>query len=237
MNKESIEKIGKTLKEKRESLGLTIMDVSNVLKINPAYLEAIENGDLERFPAEVFLKGFLKSYAQYLKLDISDFLEKEKIKSKEVSININVKNQSKKINLGYIVLAGIILLLFFSWVRIEYVNKTMKSEIEKRQEKSFKTMTTAKEIALQEQKKNLLAMKDVSNKIIIRTKENCWIEVKDNDVKIFQGLLVSGEEREIGYKSGLKIKLGNAGAVEINVNGKKMANLGNIGEVKEIVVE
>lgn len=242
MKKEDLEKIGKTLKEKREQAGFSIDQVSNILKINPAYLQAIENAEVDKFPAEIFLKGFLKNYALFLKVDISQFSDtkqNDEKKIEQITSQGTQKNKQKlNIHMGYVFLVGVLILIFFSWVRVEYVNRKMKSDFEKKQEAGFKTMTTAKEIALQEQKKQLLQMKEGNGKnIIIRVKEDCWIEIKDGDVKIFQGLLLGGEEREFPYKSGLKLKVGNAGVVEVDVKGKKMSGLGNKGEVKEIIIE
>jgi len=241
VNRESLIKIGSLLKEKRESLGLTILDVANVLKINPTYIEAMEKGEIEKFPAEVYYKGFLKNYAKYLKVDISGMFEEVKVKEESTIGPIEeTKKTNKKWHFGYIFIACVALFIIFSWARIEYINVKSKSEFEKRQNTSFKTMTTAKELALHEQKKQILDMKDKSsnkNLIIIKTKEDCWIEVRDGESKIFQGLLVSGEKREIDYKKGLKLKIGNAEAVEIEVNGKKMDKLGKKGEVKELVIE
>ncbi len=240
MNRESLIKIGSLLKEKRESLGLTILDVSNVLKINPTYIEAIEKGEIEKFPAEVYFKGFLKNYAKYLEVDISGIVEEVKVKKESTIDPIEqTKKANKTLHYGYIFIACVALFIIFSWARIEYINVKSKSEYEKRQNTSFKTMTTAKELALHEQKKHILDMKEKNSKnlIVIKTKEDCWIEVRDGETKIFQGLLVAGEKREIDYKKGLKMKLGNAEAVEIEVNGKKMDKLGKKGEVKELVIE
>ncbi len=242
MRREDLEKIGKIIKEKREEAGFTIEHISNVLKINPTYLEAIEKGEIDKFPAEIFLKGFLKNYARFLKVDLSELNitngEEEKKHEKLNSQIPDKRKQKYNIHTGYLFLGGVLLLIFISWIRVEYVNRKQKSDFEKKQETSFKTMTTAKEIALQERKKQLIDMKVANVKnIVVRTKEDCWIEVKDGNIKIFQGLLFGGEEREFPYKSGLKIKLGNAGVVEIDVKGKKMGNLGNKGEVREITIE
>jgi cytoskeletal protein RodZ len=239
VNRETLIKIGSLIKERRESLGISIFDVSNILKINPTYIEAIEKGDIDRFPAEVYYKGFLKNYAKYLEVDISGMLQELKIKEESTIRTIEKKKTNKKWHFGYIFVACVALFIIFSWARIEYIKMKSKSEFEKRQNTSFKTMTTAKELALHEQKKQILGMKEKSSKnlIIIKTKDDCWIEVKDGENKIFRGLLVSGEKREIDYKKGLRLKVGNAEAVEIEINGKKMDKLGSKGEVKELVIE
>jgi cytoskeletal protein RodZ len=61
--------IGNTLREARIRRGLTITDVGNVTKIRSKYLEALEENDFEVLPGPTVVKGFLRSYAVFLKLD------------------------------------------------------------------------------------------------------------------------------------------------------------------------
>lgn len=61
--------VGALLNEKRKEKNLTYDQVSEIIKINPEYLEAIEHSDYSKFPSEVYVKGFLKNYAKYLGVD------------------------------------------------------------------------------------------------------------------------------------------------------------------------
>jgi DnaJ-class molecular chaperone len=60
---------GKTLKQVRERMGIELQTISKEIKINIRVLEWIEEEAFEKLPALVYLKGFLKSYAQSLGLD------------------------------------------------------------------------------------------------------------------------------------------------------------------------
>ena len=61
--------IGNTLREARIRRGLSLADVENVTKIRSKYLEALEENDFEVLPGPTVVKGFLRSYALYLKMD------------------------------------------------------------------------------------------------------------------------------------------------------------------------
>lgn len=61
--------IGRQLKAKREELGLTVEQVQAETKIRRKYLEALETGAVEVIPGEVYVKGFLRFYANFLGLD------------------------------------------------------------------------------------------------------------------------------------------------------------------------
>jgi cytoskeleton protein RodZ len=64
-----MKKTGELLKSTRESKNLSLHEIGMSLKINPKILQAIEEGDITRLPPKTFLRGFVKSYAQFLKLD------------------------------------------------------------------------------------------------------------------------------------------------------------------------
>lgn len=66
---------GQDLKNLRESLGIELEEVFEATKISPTALEAIERDDLTNLPPKVYLKSFLKSYAEVLQLDAKQLVE------------------------------------------------------------------------------------------------------------------------------------------------------------------
>lgn len=69
-----MKKTGQLLKDKREAASLSISEVALATKINPKILTAIELGEEKNLPAKTFLKGFLRSYALFLKMDADEVL-------------------------------------------------------------------------------------------------------------------------------------------------------------------
>lgn len=70
-----MKKTGEFLKKTREEKGLSIHEIGLSLKINSKILKAIEEGDPKNLPAKTFLRGFVQSYAQYLKLNPNEVLK------------------------------------------------------------------------------------------------------------------------------------------------------------------
>jgi len=60
---------GSSWKERRETMGKTIGQVSAELRIGHRYLAGIEEGNFGDFPERVFSTGFIRSYAKYLSQD------------------------------------------------------------------------------------------------------------------------------------------------------------------------
>jgi len=61
--------VGETLRRQRESLGLSIVEVANSLKLNPRQIEALESGRFNQLPGVAFTRGFLRNYARLLRID------------------------------------------------------------------------------------------------------------------------------------------------------------------------
>lgn len=66
---ESILSVGQQLKQAREQRGLSVSDVANVQHLRPAVIQAIENGEHERIDSELFLKGYVRTYAVQVGLE------------------------------------------------------------------------------------------------------------------------------------------------------------------------
>lgn len=61
--------VGDTLRNARESLGLSIRDMAEITRIQAVWLECIEQDRYSEMPAEVFIRGFLRNYTRELRLD------------------------------------------------------------------------------------------------------------------------------------------------------------------------
>lgn len=91
--------IGEKLKEARESIGVSIEEVAEDLKLRPSQIENIENGNVEAFQDVFYLKYFIRDYAKYLGLDkdelIDEFNEYLFDYTSKLSLE-DIKKESKK---------------------------------------------------------------------------------------------------------------------------------------------
>src|SRR4051794_13546575 len=61
--------IGRALRESREARGEELDEVADFLRIRPAYLASLEQGELSALPGRPYVVGFMRAYAAYLGLD------------------------------------------------------------------------------------------------------------------------------------------------------------------------
>ena len=67
--------IGAELRNARIQRGLTIEQVAQDTRISARFLRALEEDDFEALPAPVYVRGFLRSYANYLRIDSQPLLD------------------------------------------------------------------------------------------------------------------------------------------------------------------
>ncbi|HXP06577.1 MAG TPA: helix-turn-helix domain-containing protein [Stellaceae bacterium] len=75
-----------------------------------------------------------------------------------------------------------------------------------------------------------------ASKISIRALADCWIQVRGPDQSIvFSRILKSGEVYNVPSRAGLWLRTGNAGVLEIAVDGKPAPSIGGIGTLRRDV--
>lgn len=61
--------VGDCLRRRREEMGISLKEIGLRLGVKIEYLESLENGEYENLPPQVYVRGFLKSYASLLGID------------------------------------------------------------------------------------------------------------------------------------------------------------------------
>ena len=62
----TLQDLGKEIRRKREERGLSLKDVHEGTKIRIQFLEGIERGDFSEFPGTVYVRGFIRTYLQFI---------------------------------------------------------------------------------------------------------------------------------------------------------------------------
>ena len=99
--------LGEKLKKLRSERRISLGEVSKYTRIQIKYLEYLEEGRYDKLPADVYIKGFLKNYADFLSVDSAILVrlyEKEKEIKKNLEKNKGEKQEKPKpINISYFV--------------------------------------------------------------------------------------------------------------------------------------
>jgi cytoskeleton protein RodZ len=87
--------LGRLLREARTAKELTLADVESATRIRQKYLEALENGDFAKLPRGPVARGFLRTYATFLGLDVTDALSRYTQESGDAGDEIEIAEPGK----------------------------------------------------------------------------------------------------------------------------------------------
>lgn len=259
--------VGDILRREREKQGLTIADVAEETSIREIYLEAIEKGDYDQLPGDVYTKGFIRNYSKFLQIDGNNLLEqfasernivktvqpvdmlheeKQSISADNASSGYSSKKQSKT-NLfasgdeyrqrlerekksgsrKFMILLGV-MLVFLGGVYIAFMDDgTSETAKQTAQTQTAKNKEQQKPVAAVPDKK--YDGVNISAKFL----ENCWVSVKADGQQVYEGTVAKGKTMEWQGKTAVEILAGNAGGIEITMNGQSQGAMGAIGQVAE----
>lgn len=66
---EDMKAIGEQFTQRRKEMNLSLKEVESATSIRISYLQAIEEGEMEKLISPIYAQGFLKQYAAFLGLD------------------------------------------------------------------------------------------------------------------------------------------------------------------------
>lgn len=104
------------LKQVRLDLGKTLSQVSSDLKIRKKYLIALEEGNFDVLPGEVYIKGYMKLYLDYLNIKERNTVQIEENKKSENEKLLKINKRKALMNYRYkkrLVLISIVILFIF----------------------------------------------------------------------------------------------------------------------------
>ena len=229
--------VGTILKEAREAKGYSLADVERETSIRSRYLEAVENDEYDKTPGEVFVKGIIRNYGNFLGLDGMELVTQYKASAagvaaeaarsngirevEKVRLNIQLKDkrdigsgtgrfEMPKLPMKQLA-AGVacVAVLVAGYFAIPAAIDYAKN-LPKDEPKQV-------EQAKPESKPAVAADRVT---VELEAEGSCWLEASADGKEIFAGMLQAKDKKAFEAKEKLVVKYGNIGAVKIRVNGE-----------------
>ena len=249
--------VGQQLKTEREKQNLTLKDVELSTSIRSLYLDAIEKDNFTAVPGEVYLKGFIRNYAIALSIDPEALLLQYKeqvgaVNPPENDVLPNAETSAagghtviarmglaapstpatRRLNIGRAVLLGGIIVILLGGGIYWFVDNISEQKSAMQSANAVKEKPTIP--AAITQKANSTSQ-NKTLKLEVTATDTCWTEVVADGKTVYSGMLQKGQKIQWEAKEMLRIKLGNAGAVQASMNGRALPVFGKTGEVVERV--
>ncbi len=261
MANDILKKFASELKAQRESKGLSIDELHARTRIDKKFLEAIETGNFSIMP-EVYVRAFIREYAAEIGLNPEEILHKfdlakegsdfnedesaEKIEDKPANEEVESDKsfvdssvvkprdretpEKKKNAIYFYVIGGILLLVILYFV---FVPGGKEEIVVERKYSPAKVEKPKAEVEPQSAAK---IKEKKPFKVELSGSDTVWIRARIDNAKTEEFTLVPEVSRIISVKDTLRLVIGNAAGVKVNVNDKPVNFTGKKGQVKNLIL-
>ncbi|MET9293577.1 helix-turn-helix domain-containing protein [Streptomyces sp. NPDC003077] len=243
--------IGRVIQQARIAAGLTVDEVSTATRVRIPIVQAIEQDDFSRCGGDVYARGHLRTLARAVGLDPEPLIERFDAErggrpaptaAAPLFEAERIRPERRRPNWTAAMVAAIVAIVGF-------VGFTLFHDGGKRDDAARAGETAGAEPApttsapartadpKPEPSDSAIAAlpKDkVTIKITARDGQS-WISAKDANGRLLEdGLLRQGQSRTFTDEKRIDLVLGNAGAVQLYVNGKEIKQVGDKGAVERL---
>jgi hypothetical protein len=255
--------VGTLLRSHREAQGRPVADIAQELCITQAYLRAIEADDLRNLPGTFFYRSFVRQYAELLGLKAQEWrphLEAMKLPWDEepppasagaaaveqtparwrrvIRVPDPILEAANRLDLSRRKVAlpvfGFLAALvacssFYAWwsrngFAIPQPGMVTEAQPPSHELPQVDVTTSTGEDGLQHVALNLSAT------------EETWVSITSGGKQIFSGLLEPSETKTLTGLEQARVKVGNAGGVDVRWKGQPIGPIGKSGQVRTVVL-
>jgi cytoskeleton protein RodZ len=231
--------LGERFRAAREARGLSLSDVSEQIRIRSLYLAAIEDENWDAIGAPVYVRGFLRTYARFLGLDSEEAvaafnatLPAAPADAASAPAHSPTRLRSRPAGWSssfvvYTTAAVAVLLIAF----VVYNELTMGRVQTAAPTVAVASATPSATPAARRPVAPLTPV-DGTKSLALVLSAPSWLRVTVDGSVSMEGTFPAGTSKTFHGKNAL-VRIGNAGGVEIYVDGKDVGKLGKSGDVVE----
>ena len=252
--------LGGYLRELREAKGSSLEDMARSTRVGIRHLEALEEERLTDLPSPVFVRGFIRAYCGFLReapeeaLGHYEALAGERAAAQAASAPPRPRatwaNSSVLVGLALLVILGIGLIVINLTVKRTGGTSVAAPKIDVATAPPAAAPVTAPAVEAPRPVTPPAPAPPPSNpaaapapppavakspagaqRLQMKAVEPTWIRVQPDEGRATEELLPAGASREWAAERRFLVTIGNAGGVELTLNGKALAPLGPKGTV------
>ncbi|OGK88536.1 MAG: hypothetical protein A2X52_18135 [Candidatus Rokubacteria bacterium GWC2_70_16] len=249
--------LGVLLREIRQSRGVSLDEMARATRVGKRQLEALEAEDLRELPAPVFVKGFIRAYCGFLQVAPDDALARygDLLGHGSPAQGMTTgRSGGAAWRWGPVVVSFVLLVLLGGALLI--VNMGFRARPDRAATAPARPAAQSDPAASlrpgPERAQSRPALPELapvvpagsvppaprgSQRLVVRAIEPTWIKVQMDGVGSVQELLPTGATREWSARERFVLTVGNAGGLQLELNGQALPSLGARGAViRELVL-
>ena len=233
--------IGEMLRYERLKSGLALDRIAQQTKIPVRLLHAIEQGQFDKLPARLFTINFVRQYAHELGLDEEQVIAQLRVEQEPPPPAESPRTPNRPpvsaATLAGIAAGALVILLVSIAYEGRRNNRTHPPAVTQSAE------GTADRAALSERPlpQTVPATPESTNAsnslhLVLKAQASTWVAMKADGRNVFAGMLRPNESKVLENATAVNLVIGNAGAVEISLNGKPIGPIGPSGQTRDVQV-
>jgi cytoskeletal protein RodZ len=231
--------LGEFLQQARENAGLSVDELAHMVNLRPGLIKAMESNDFLPCGGDTYARGHIRNIAQItgnnpqelLAMYDADYsVDSRSIHSQLVDNNAAaIRNENRKLSWKVLVGASLSIVVLigvaqFAIGGFDSEPATTSMVIEETEPSQTPTPTPTASAA---PTTNSSTMSNELTLSIAATRGNSNIDVVIGGVSVYKGPLFQGESKSFVGESSISVYLGNAGDLDLTLNGEKLAPLGD----------
>jgi cytoskeletal protein RodZ len=233
--------LGALITKSRTAARLSIEDLSTITNIPTSLLREMENDNFKKCGGETYARGHLRNIAAKLEIDERIFLDifevevvapEKPIRELLSENNVTMPYQEpKRISWKVLAAGSAAALVLFAGAQIFFSNIDSGDD----QEIVATTSATPSNSTSESATPSAAASPEIVGGVtveLVASRGTTWLyATNENGTQIFSGQIRKGDSKRFSEAKQVNLRVGNAGGVDISVNGKSVGSIGANGEV------
>jgi cytoskeleton protein RodZ len=248
--------IGRRIRDAREHRGLSLNDAATSTKLSTSVIRAIERNDFTRLPEGMYRKAYLRTLAAEVGLDPNKIAADYDASHQPLGVppgasSVDATTGDKWIEQvtpsprGTIVTMAVLSTLTAAWFRLQtdpvpervgFYNRPNEPLVAPASLTSNTDFTTPEERSAGGRVATSRELPGAPLKIEVATTGWCWVDAESDGERVLYGLVEPGQHIVLEGHRSISLRLGDAGAVSLSINGGRPRTPGTRGEVVELEV-
>jgi cytoskeletal protein RodZ len=237
--------LGEFLQKAREDAGLSVDELAHIVNLRPGLIRAMESNDFLPCGGDTYARGHIRNISQITGTNPQELLamydtehsvDSRSIHSQLVDNNAAaMRKENRKLSWKVLVSASLSVVILigvaqFAISAIDSEPATTSMVVEEVEPSPPPTPDASPTSSLTPSASPVASTSPINGQLtllIAATRGNSNIDVVIGGVSVYKGPLFQGESKSFVDKNSISIYLGNAGDLDLTLNGEKLAPLGD----------
>jgi cytoskeletal protein RodZ len=228
--------IGGSLREARLKRNLTPADVQKAIRIRDRYLQALEEERWELLPGDAYVKGFLRTYADYLGLDGNLYVEEYNSRfahpdELQLVPERFARSSSRFGGVGFLrpLIVVAVIVAIIAGLAAWQLRSTSSPKRSTPPTTTPPPTTTSHQTTPKKRHHKHVAVALPSSAVVVASRGSSWLWVRSRNAAgptVYQGTLLQGKTLPVSLKNGpVWIRIGDPPSIDVRLGGKVVHGL------------